>query len=115
MSGKVDIAKLASRARAAEQDEWRWNAGVLEGVHNGQVLLFANLDARETDEPEIIVSWTNRVHIEANSPPVTLALLAYIDRLESIVRMVASRFNDAGEVAQADLIYSILDNGAVLE
>jgi hypothetical protein len=112
MSEKVDLEKLEAKAEAADQDEWRWDGCTLEGVHDGQVVLFANLDARETDEPEIVVSWSNKAFIAANSPPVTLALIARIRELEAAL-FGASAYADEPD-RFAERFAPLLARGTVL-
>lgn len=80
---KVDLDELERKARAAEQDEWRWRGGVLEGVNNGQVVLWAPDGNDDTDEPALIVSVSDAAYIAAASPPVVQALIARIHDLEA--------------------------------
>lgn len=106
---KLDLDDLESKARAAEQDEWRWraaNGDVLEGAHNGQLVLGAE---------DVICSVSDRAHIEANSPPVTLALIARIRRLEHAMTAVVLAHRELGVgPVTADLLAKLLEEGAVL-
>lgn len=111
---KINLEKLEHTARAADQDTWRWDAGVLEGWRDGQVVLFANPDARETDEPAIIVSVSNAAHIAAASPPVVLALIARIRELEATVLEAAVMADDRGLCDSRDRFQAIADNGVEL-
>lgn len=106
VSEKIDLDELERKANAAEADEWEWSDCALRGKHNGQVVLFANLDARETDEPEIIVSWSNRALIAASSPPIMLALIARIRVLEAALFCEAKdlgNFVGEDEIERAEL------------
>jgi hypothetical protein len=109
---KVDLDDLERKARAAEQDEWQWRrgeSGVLEGKHAGQVVMFCNTDAGSTDEPALIAGIADKAHIAANSPPVTLALIARIRELEAAVYRLAPRGKPGSPWA-----HQLLEKGAVL-
>lgn len=106
---RLDLAELERIARAAEQDEWEWDSSVLEGVHNGQVVMFA-----DTDEPEIIASVPNKAHIAANSPPVTLALIARIRELESLADELAGVYVGEGYPQDAVRVRALLEKGVLL-
>ncbi len=98
---KIDLDDLERKARAAEQDEWRWRPGeddVLEGVHNGQVVLHP-ATVGHTIPSEIIASTSDRAHIAASSPPVVLALIARVRMLEDFLEAMP----DAG--LQPDKVY----------
>lgn len=75
----IDLDELERKAHAAESDEWQWrpaNGDILEGKHNAQIVLAGD---------DLICSASDREHIAANSPPVTLALIARIRELEGAI------------------------------
>lgn len=89
---RLDLDGIERIARAAStQDEWQWRPGdpdVLEGKHDGQVVLSGDEDL-ET-EAMIMASIGDRAHIAAASPPVVLALIARIRELEEWLRSAAA-------------------------
>jgi len=117
MTRKLDLDKHDATARAAEQDEWRWRGGVLEGVNDGAVVLWVPEGNDGTDEPVLIVSTSNAAHIAANSPPVTLALTERIRRLEAALGSAIGELEDTGgEYARGVTgeLASILEEGVVV-
>lgn len=83
---KIDLDELERKARAAStQDEWQWrpgDLGVLEGKHDGQIVIYVHRSKDADLDGALVASNRDRWHIAANSPPVTLALVARIRELE---------------------------------
>lgn len=116
-AGQVDLDELERKARAAEQDEWQWRPAsddVLEGVHQGQVVLAGE---------ELLCSVSDRAHIAANGPPVTLALIARIRELEAALRAAAGGIGVSAPTSESearadaelsDRCHEILEKGVVL-
>lgn len=104
MAVKIDIAELERIARAAESDQWQWrpaNDDVLEGIDSGQVVLAGE---------DLLCSVSDRAHIAANSPPVTLALIARIRELEAGWRQLL-KLSDA---EWSPTIRALLEKGVAL-
>ncbi len=114
---RVYLDDLALKATAAEQDEWRWDGGVLEGKRSGQVVLSADIGRYDTDEPKIIVSVSNAAHISANGPLVTLALIARIRELENVLERSADVIDEfvPGRTMLSEEIRALLERGAVTD
>lgn len=95
MGTKINLDDLERKAIAATQDEWRWRLSdeneVLEGAHDGQVVLAAATD-------DLVCSVSDRAHIAANSPPVTLALIARVVGLERELAKLARHSIDVDDV-----------------
>lgn len=120
---KIDLDKLERKARDAESDEWQWrpaNSDILEGRHQGQVVLAGE---------DLMCSVSDRAHIAAASPPVVLALIARIRELEGVLRegvLILEGRDSRGEtqedrhsVGQGDpraarALRGLLEKGAVL-
>jgi hypothetical protein len=111
---KLDLDDLERKAHAATPDEWQWrpaNDEILEGKHAGQLVLAGE---------ELICAVADRAHIAANSPPVTLALIAYIRKLEGAAHEVVDESSAlAGSVhprvrSSVANLRALLDKGAVV-
>jgi len=91
---KIDIDELERKARAAStQDEWQWrpdDLNVLEGKHDGQIAINVHHSNDDDLDGILVASIRDREHIAANSPPVTLALVARIRELEASVMRAVS-------------------------
>jgi hypothetical protein len=90
---KLHLDDLERKALSAEQDEWQWrpaNEDILEGKHTAQLVLAAGGD------DDLICSISDRAHIAANSPPVTLALIARVRELELALHAAADVVRDRG-------------------
>lgn len=96
---KIDLAEIERKAReASTQDEWQWRRDeaddrldVLEGKHDGQVVMFPDVWRQDgSDDPILCASSADRAHIAAASPPVVLALIARIRLLERTVGQAAT-------------------------
>jgi hypothetical protein len=75
MSERINLDELERIAAAAEADEWEWSDGALRGRHNGQVVAYAT-EGNHRYDAAIVIGVSDKAHIAANSPPVTLALIA---------------------------------------
>lgn len=114
MSRKLDLSEHKRIAESADDDEWQWRDGVLEGVHQAQVVLYPDLDLDEGCEPMLVCSVSNQAHIAANSPAVVRALLHRIAVLERIAGQYASAENDHGDVVTAERVWRLLERGVEL-
>lgn len=85
---KIDLDKHAAIARAAStQDEWKWDEWCnLIGIHQGQVVLHTVPDGG--GDAWVVCAVGDQAHIAANSPPVVLAILDRIERLEGAVKLL---------------------------
>lgn len=117
-SVKVDLDALEKIARGAEQDEWHWRNDEYEadvvslaGVCTGQAILHAQGCGCETS---IVCSNHNRSLIASMSPPVVLALVARIRRLEEELARAAGVARAAGRVRYADDFMSVAQDREVL-
>ncbi len=93
---KIDLDELEQKAQAAP--------GWSEYGDTDALRLYAVVVA--TRDP------ANVSHIEANCPPITLALIARIRELEATLRDSREKLRDAGDRADAELI--VLERGVVL-
>jgi hypothetical protein len=113
---KLELDELEQKARAAESDEWEWSDGALRGKHNGQVVAYAT-EANDAYGAAIVVSVSDKQHIAANSPPVTLALIARIHELETgllrAIEFIESIRSRTGR-PRPDPWRVLLEKGAVL-
>ena len=105
---KIDLEDLERKARAAVGGEWE--------VHDAALITCDNRDdiADASD-----MGWSpgqcrdNALHIAANSPPVTLALIARIRELEDELRgFIDLCETDRSIPEDPERLRSILDNGA---
>lgn len=80
---EIDLQALKRTALAAHQDEWQWqdDGDAIEGVSDGQIVLYVDED-EDSDGPVVVASPLDRAHIAAASPPVVLALIERIEKLE---------------------------------
>lgn len=95
VGAKVDLDALEKTARAATQDEWAWRQlDVLEGRCNGELVLHVHRSNDPDLDAALVASNRDRAHIAANSPPVTLALIARIRELEAGAARATGRIRD---------------------
>ena len=89
---KVDIDEIERKARAATRDQWQWGKGGTDGRVN---CLYVSDPSRHRPVIALDVGSlyltlaADTDHIAANSPPVTLAIIARIRKLEAIVQRAA--------------------------
>ena len=108
---KVDLDELERKARAATQ-EGPWGLRMPDRGHGIEGVVVETEDGRQIAEAYDSTSWSddkciaNGEHIAANSPPVTLALIARIRELEAALRSVTT--DRVGQMV------ALLDKGAVL-
>jgi hypothetical protein len=101
----MTIDELERLAHIASSEEgWTWNEdGALETTDTAQIVLFASCPHDE--DSVIMCSVSDRAHIAANSPPVTLALIERIRVLEVAVLSGAQHLRFAsGELHNLDSI-----------
>ncbi len=93
MSEKIDLDELELKAREASSTDD---------------------DRRSWSGPVIIMSPKSMAHIAANSPPVTLALIARIAELEAAVESAADDLAGVRMAHRAAILTEILEKGVVL-
>lgn len=116
---KIDLDEHDRTARkASTQDEWQWRRGdlnVLEGKHDGQIVIHVHRSREEDLDKLLVASNRDRAHIAANSPPVTLALVARIRELEGLCGDVLGMLRSTGDYPLiTGEIRALLEKGAVL-
>jgi hypothetical protein len=89
MTTKIDLDELARKACAATPGPWRVSGGVSKNKHPEYLAVL--YDDNTGDSYEVCDECTteNAWHVAANSPPVTLALVARIRKLEATCRCAA--------------------------
>lgn len=102
---RIDLEELVRKARGASPGNWR--VGTDDGM-TGTSILREDLDA-DLYQVADRASPEDAVHIAANSPPVTLALVARIRELEAGLRRLA-----VSGKPQSTWINTLLEKGAVL-
>ncbi len=109
---KIDLDNLERRARAVRYEEWIANADPA-AVMTMACDLIAGFDRTpwSPDEDD-----TNAEHIAANSPPVTLALIARIRELESGLRDAIACHEGVREqpVGRSAPWHALIEKGVVL-
>lgn len=103
----VDLEELERKARAATPGEW-WMS-----VEDGDIC--AGEEGPEaTQVGAIYLGVADTEHVLANSPPVTLALIARINELEIALRSVAHDGKQIIGILGAVTVDEILARGVVL-
>ena len=123
---KIDLDDLEHWARAATQGEWSAHVsdhgtgidGIAVRADQADQIADTYDSTRWTDEQCI----ANAHHIAANSPPVTLALVARIRELEAALRQVRTDLLDWSNTTPVNLaranvlvgVDEVLEKGVVL-
>jgi hypothetical protein len=113
MSEKIDLEKLEAKAKAAT-GESKWN-GLPDGSWHEADHVANALDDFYESEQSAAVLRVDAEHIAANSPDVTLALIARIRELETALGE-ACRLGTRGAMWDSDIkrLRTILNRGTVL-
>lgn len=124
MTTKIDLDDLERKARAATTGPWSWDDKDGYIVDPGGLVAFG--EPTHEGNHRIEISDENATHIAANSPPVTLALIARIRELEGALREACDGWRDhvlsdhygnpISQLTKSDLARprAVLEKGTVL-